>query len=70
MRLAIFVLWTLLSATSAMGQVSVGIALPGAIGAKLIYPDRRVLAECGDGGFLMSAQELATAVRAELNDVN
>ena len=41
-----------------------GIALPGAIGAKLLYPDRRVLAACGDGGFLMSVQELETAVRA------
>jgi acetolactate synthase-1/2/3 large subunit len=41
-----------------------GIALPGAIGAKLLYPDRRVLAACGDGGFLMTVQELETAVRA------
>jgi acetolactate synthase-1/2/3 large subunit len=46
------------------GFASMGIALPGAIGAKLLYPDRRVLAACGDGGFLMSAQELETAVRA------
>ena len=46
------------------GFASMGIALPGAIGAKLVYPDRRVLAACGDGGFLMSAQELETAVRA------
>jgi acetolactate synthase-1/2/3 large subunit len=45
------------------GFASMGIALPGAIGAKLVYPDRRVLAACGDGGFLMSAQELETAVR-------
>ncbi|HEY2918697.1 MAG TPA: acetolactate synthase large subunit [Candidatus Binatia bacterium] len=45
------------------GFASMGIALPGAIGAKLVYPDRRVLAVCGDGGFLMSAQELETAVR-------
>ena len=46
------------------GFASMGIALPGAIGAKLVYPDRRVLAACGDGGFLMSVQELETAVRA------
>ena len=46
------------------GFASMGIALPGAIGAKLLYPDRRVLAACGDGGFLMGAQELETAVRA------
>jgi acetolactate synthase-1/2/3 large subunit len=45
------------------GFASMGIALPGAIGAKLVYPDRRVLAACGDGGFLMSVQELETAVR-------
>ena len=46
------------------GFASMGIALPGAIGAKLLYPERRVLAACGDGGFLMSVQELETAVRA------
>jgi acetolactate synthase-1/2/3 large subunit len=51
------------------GFASMGIALPGAIGAKLLYPDRRVLAACGDGGFLMSVQELETAVRAGINFV-
>jgi acetolactate synthase-1/2/3 large subunit len=51
------------------GFASMGIALPGAIGAKLLYPDRRVLAACGDGGFLMTAQELETAVRAGINFV-
>ena len=51
------------------GFASMGIALPGAIGAKLLYPDRRVLAACGDGGFLMSVQELETAVRAGTNFV-
>lgn len=45
------------------GFASMGIALPGAIGAKLLYPNRRVLAACGDGGFLMNVQELETAVR-------
>jgi acetolactate synthase I/II/III large subunit len=51
------------------GFASMGIALPGAIGAKLLYPDRRVLAACGDGGFLMSVQELETAVRAGMHFV-
>ncbi|MCO6437724.1 MAG: acetolactate synthase large subunit [Phycisphaerae bacterium] len=45
------------------GFASMGIALPGAIAAKLLYPDRRVLAVCGDGGFLMNCQEMETAVR-------
>jgi acetolactate synthase-1/2/3 large subunit len=40
-----------------------GIALPGAIAAKLVHPDRKVLAVMGDGGFLMNSQELETAKR-------
>jgi len=47
------------------GFASMGIALPGAIGAKLLYPERRVLAASGDGGFLMNCQEMETAVRVE-----
>jgi acetolactate synthase-1/2/3 large subunit len=43
-----------------------GIALPGAIAAKLLYPERRVVAVTGDGGFLMNSQELETAVRLGL----
>ncbi len=46
------------------GFSSMGIGLPGAIGAKLLFPDRRVLAVCGDGGFLMNCQEMETATRA------
>jgi acetolactate synthase-1/2/3 large subunit len=46
------------------GFAAMGIALPGAIGAKLLHPGRRVVAACGDGGFLMNVQELETAVRA------
>ena len=46
------------------GFASMGIALPGAIGAKLLHPEKRVLAASGDGGFLMNVQELETAVRA------
>jgi acetolactate synthase I/II/III large subunit len=45
------------------GFASMGIALPGAIAASLVHPDRRVVALCGDGGFLMNVQELETAVR-------
>ncbi len=45
------------------GFCSMGFALPGAIAAHLVHPDRRVLAICGDGGFLMNAQEMETAVR-------
>lgn len=48
------------------GFCSMGFALPGAIGAKLSYPDRKVLAICGDGGFMMNVQELETAVRLKL----
>jgi acetolactate synthase-1/2/3 large subunit len=40
-----------------------GIAVPGAIAAKLVHPGRRVVAVTGDGGFLMNSQELETAVR-------
>jgi len=38
-------------------------ALPGAIGAKLAAPERRVLAAMGDGAFLMNSQEIETAMR-------
>jgi acetolactate synthase-1/2/3 large subunit len=43
-----------------------GFALPGALGAKLAHPDRKVLAATGDGAFLMHAQELETAVRERI----
>jgi len=42
---------------------TMGAGLPAAIGARLVHPDRKVLAVCGDGGFMMNAQELETAVR-------
>ncbi len=45
------------------GFASMGIALPGAIAAKLAYPEKKVVATVGDGGFLMTVQELETAVR-------
>ncbi len=45
------------------GLASMGIALPGAIAAKLVQPERKVVAFSGDGGFLMNVQELETAKR-------
>jgi acetolactate synthase-1/2/3 large subunit len=46
---------------------TMGAGLPVAIGAKLVHPDRKVLAICGDGGFMMNSQELETAVRLKLD---
>ena len=46
---------------------TMGAGLPSAMMAALIHPDRRVLAVCGDGGFMMNSQELETAVRLGLN---
>ena len=46
---------------------TMGAGLPSAIAASLIYPDYRVLAVCGDGGFMMNTQELETAARLKLN---
>jgi acetolactate synthase-1/2/3 large subunit len=51
------------------GFCSMGFALPGAIGAKLVNPDRRVLAVCGDAGFMMNVQEMETAKRLGTNIV-
>lgn len=48
------------------GFASMGFALPGAMAAKLLYPDKKILAVCGDGGFLMNVQDLETAVRLKL----
>jgi acetolactate synthase-1/2/3 large subunit len=45
------------------GFAAMGIALPGAIGAKLVYPERKIVAVTGDGGFMMNSQELETALR-------
>ncbi len=47
----------------ANGLAGMGFAVPAAIAAKLVHPDRNVLTVNGDGGFLMNAQELETAVR-------
>jgi acetolactate synthase-1/2/3 large subunit len=48
------------------GFASMGFALPGAIGAKLVYPNKTIVAMTGDGGFLMNVQEIETAVRLKL----
>jgi acetolactate synthase I/II/III large subunit len=48
------------------GLSTMAFALPGAIGAKLAAPDRRVLAATGDGAFLMNSQELETAIREHI----
>jgi acetolactate synthase-1/2/3 large subunit len=42
---------------------AMGYGVPGAVGAKLAAPERNVVALCGDGGFLMTGQEIETAVR-------
>jgi acetolactate synthase-1/2/3 large subunit len=46
---------------------TMGAGLPSAIAASLLNPKRRVLAVCGDGGFMMNSQEMETAVRLGLN---
>jgi acetolactate synthase-1/2/3 large subunit len=46
---------------------TMGAGLPSAMMAALLYPNRRVLAVCGDGGFMMNSQEMETAVRLRLN---
>ncbi|HVM68839.1 MAG TPA: acetolactate synthase large subunit [Gaiellaceae bacterium] len=54
----------------ANGLAGMGFALPCAIAAKLVHPDRKVVAVSGDGGFLMNVQELETAVRLRTPVVN
>ncbi len=46
---------------------TMGAGLPSAMAAKMVHPRRKVLAICGDGGFMMNAQELETAVRLQLD---
>jgi len=45
------------------GFAAMGIAIPGALAAKLVHPERKVVAATGDGGFMMNCQELETALR-------
>ena len=46
---------------------TMGAGLPSAMASAMVYPDRKVLAICGDGGFMMNSQEMETAVRLKLN---
>jgi len=46
---------------------TMGAGLPSAMGAHMVFPKRKVMAICGDGGFMMNAQELETAVRLKMN---
>jgi acetolactate synthase I/II/III large subunit len=48
------------------GFCSMGFALPAAIAAQLVNPSQKIVAMCGDGGFLMNVQEIETAVRLRL----
>lgn len=48
------------------GFASMGIAVPGAIAAKLAHPERKVVAVTGDAGFLMNSQEIETAMRLKI----
>jgi acetolactate synthase-1/2/3 large subunit len=54
----------------ANGLAGMGFALPTAIAAKIVHPDRHVVTVSGDGGFLMNVQELETAVRLKTPIVN
>jgi acetolactate synthase-1/2/3 large subunit len=54
----------------ANGLAGMGFAVPAAIAAKLVHPDRKVVTVNGDGGFLMNAQELETATRLKTPFVN
>jgi len=48
------------------GFASMGIAVPGAIGARLAHPERKIVAVTGDAGFMMNVQEIETALRYEI----
>jgi acetolactate synthase I/II/III large subunit len=54
----------------ANGLAGMGFALPAAIAAKIVHPQRRVVTVNGDGGFLMNCQELETAARLRTPFVN
>lgn len=51
------------------GMQTLGVGLPWAMVAAMLYPEHKAVAVCGDGGFLFSAAELATAVQHHLNVV-
>ncbi len=48
------------------GFAAMGIGIPGAIAAKMVYPDRKVLTIIGDAGFMMNSQEIETALRYQI----
>jgi len=48
------------------GFASMGIAVPGAIAAKMAFPERKIVAVTGDAGFLMNSQEIETAMRLNI----
>jgi acetolactate synthase I/II/III large subunit len=54
----------------ANGLAGMGFAVPAAVAAKLVHPDRKIVTVNGDGGFLMNSQELETAVRMRTPFVN
>ncbi|HXZ23382.1 MAG TPA: acetolactate synthase large subunit, partial [Methanomassiliicoccales archaeon] len=51
------------------GLIPMGVGVPSAIGAKLVHPEKKVVAVCGDAGFMMSGSELETAKRLGTNFV-
>ena len=51
------------------GFCSMGFALPGAVAASMVNPEKRILAICGDAGFMMNVQEMETAKRLNCNMV-
>ncbi len=51
------------------GFCTMGFALPGSMGAKLVFPEKKVISINGDAGFLMNVQDLETAVRNKINVV-
>jgi len=46
---------------------TMGAGLPSAMMASMLYPERKIMAVCGDGGFMMNSQEIETALRFKLN---
>jgi len=52
-----------------VGSATLGYGVPAAIGAKIAHPEKQVLAVLGDGGFMFSVNELATAVKYDLGIV-
>lgn len=46
---------------------TMGAGLPSAMAAKIVHPEKKVMAICGDGGFMMNSQEMETAVRLKLD---